>query len=268
MALSDTLDAIKAQGHTIIALAAPPAAGAESLAWAQYLEEVSGAIEQRPAILVVPFSDVEAAEDFTAQAAIKTNYRIVAVCYHGATGQEAKLAAAMAAALADSNDPALPFNGVNLTGITPVDEQHKLTFARADAAMHNGVAMIQTGADGVPEIVRALSTYQAHPDTGSPDDLMNDINAALILDYTRQVLRGTDKKRRRKNTVRERNNVRSEYLVELIKLEDAEILENVRATQDQLTVIQDPNNKAYSIGKIPAHWVRGMHIIANTLDVY
>jgi phage tail sheath gpL-like len=49
---------------------------------------------------------------------VKSSYRVLCVCYHGAIGQEAELAGAMAAALADSNDPALPFDGVNLGGIT------------------------------------------------------------------------------------------------------------------------------------------------------
>lgn len=49
-------------------------------------------------ILVIPFSDVEVAEEFAAQAPVKSSYRVVCVCYHGANGQEPELAAAMAAA--------------------------------------------------------------------------------------------------------------------------------------------------------------------------
>ncbi|MDW5390530.1 phage tail protein, partial [Acinetobacter baumannii] len=126
MALQDTLDTIKPLGHTIIAVSAPPAAGADTIAWIDHLTSVSDSIEQRPAILVVPFSDIEAAEAFAAQAPVKTNYRVICPCYHGATGQEPEIAAAIAAALADSNDPALPFNGVNLGGLTPVADEFKL----------------------------------------------------------------------------------------------------------------------------------------------
>ena len=39
-------------------------------------------------------------------------------------------------------------------------------------------------------------------------------------------------------------------LAELLKLDRAEILENVEATKDQLTVIQNENNKTWAIGKI------------------
>jgi len=175
----------------------------------------------------------------------------------------------MAAALADSADPALPFNGVNLLGITPVEDQYKLTFERIEAAMRNGVCMIQTGADGFPEIVRAISTYRKNPDTGIEDDIMLDINGALTIDYVRKVMRtAASKQRRRKNTAPARRNLRSIFMTEALKLEKAEILENVTATADQLTVTQDNTDKSRANAEIPSHWVRGMHIVATTLNVY
>ena len=157
-------DTIAPLGHTIIALSAPPVDLTATTTWIDHLNSVSDAINQKPAILVIPFSDVEAAEEFAAQAPVETSYRVVCVCYHGANGQEPELAAAMAAALADSNDPALPFNGVNLGGINAVEDQYKLTFERIEAALNHGVCMIDTGADGKPEIVRAVSTYRINPD--------------------------------------------------------------------------------------------------------
>ena len=256
-------------GHTIIALSAPPAAGADTLTWIEHLNSVSDPINQKPAILVIPFSDVADAEAFAAQTTIETSYRVLCVCYHGAIGEEPELAAAMAAALADSADPALPFNGVNLLGITPVEDQYKLTFERIEAAMRNGVCMIQTGADGFPEIVRAISTYRKNPDTGIEDDIMLDINGALTIDYTRKVMRtAASRERRRKNTAPARRNLRSIFMTEALKLEKAEILENVTATADQLTVTQDSTDKSRANAEIPSHWVRGMHIIATTLNVY
>lgn len=256
-------------GHTIIALSEPPTAGLETQAWIEHLNFVSGAIEQRGAILVVPFSDVEVAETFAEQAQVITSYRVIAVCYHGADGQEPELAGALAAALADSNDPALPFNGVNLGGITAVGDESVLTFERMEQAMNKGVCMIQTGADGVPEIVRAISTYRKNAETGADDDIMLDINGALTIDYVRKVMRtAAGMKRRRKNTSAERRNLRSIFLTEAKKLENAEILENVTATADQLTVEQDENDKTRANAEIPAHWVRGMHVVATTLNVY
>lgn len=266
MSIQETIAAL---GHTIIALSAPPAAGAETLAWITHLNSVSDAINQKPAIIVIPFSDIDAAETYAAQASVETSYRIVCVCYHGAIGQEAELSAAMAAALADSNDPAVPFDGVNLGGITAVDDQYKLEYARIELALNHGVCMIDTGADGLPEIVRAVSTYRINPDSGADDDLMLDINGALVVDYTRKVLR-TDlaKERRRKNTAAKRRNVRSIILKRLIQLDDAEILQNVRARADELTVTEDATDRYRANAKIPADWVRGMHVIAGTLDIY
>lgn len=255
-------------GHTIIALSAAVDA-TEAINWATYLNNVSDAIEQRPAILIVPFADVDDAQTFAALAPIKTNYRIVAACYNGAFNQIPEIAASVAAALADSNDPAIPFNGYNLAGLKPVDDQYKLTWERTEAALQAGVCMIQLGADGVPEIVRALSTYKANPDSGDPDDIVADINGALVLDYTRKVVRQAVRKNgRRKNTVRQRKNLRSLILVELLKLDDAEILQNVRERANELRVLEDKTDRSRVNVQIPADWVRGMHVIAATLDVY
>ncbi|MDS7933961.1 phage tail sheath C-terminal domain-containing protein [Acinetobacter sp. V91_7] len=269
MTLQNTLDTIKPLGHTIIAVSAPPAAGVDTTAWIDHLISVSDSIEQRPAILVVPFSDIEAAEAFADQAPVKTSYRVVAVCYHGATGQEPELAGAMAAALADSPDPALPFNGVNLGGITAVADEFKLTFERMEAAMNKGVCMIETGADGKPEIVRAISTFRINPDSGEPDDLMLDINCALIVDYTRKVVRQDYKKERRsKNTPARRRNLRTVVLKRLIQLDKAEILENVRESADQIMVNADEIDRRRVNVVIPTYMVPGLHVIATTFDIY
>lgn len=259
-------------GHTIIALSAPitgELAAQKALEWAEHINAVSGPIEQRPVIVVVPFSLLDDALAFAALAPVKTNFRFVAACYNGAFDQIPQIAASVAAALADSNDPALPFNGYNLTGLKPVQDQHKLTWERIENALQNGVCMIDTGADGVPEIVRAMSTYQANPLNGDPDDIVADINGALVLDYTRKVVRAAIKRNgRRKNTVRERKNLRSLVLVELLKLEDAEILQNVRARANELVVLEDSTDRSRANVKIPADWVRGMHVVAATLDIY
>lgn len=267
--LDATIEKIEAFGHTIIALPSAPTAGDDTEAWVDHLNFVSDSIEQRPAILVVPFADIEAAEAFAARPQVETSYRIVAACYHGATGQEAAIAASVAAAFADSNDPALPFNGVKLPGIEAVSDQYKLTFERQEAAMRNGVCMIVTGADGKPEILRAISTYSKSPDTGLTDDLMLDINGALTIDYTRKVIRNAlSKDKRRKNTEAQRRNVRSMILAELIKLDDAEILQDVRTRADELLVLPHDTDRYRVNAKIPADWVRGMHVIAADIDVY
>lgn len=268
MTLQSTLETIKPLGHTIIALSESPELGTDSTAWVNYLNQVSDYVEQRDAILVVPFSDLDVAEAFAAQTSVKTSYRIVCVCYPGTT-QLAELAASMAAALANSADPALPFNGVNLAGIAPVDPSHKQTFERLELALHKGVCCIMTGADDVPEIVRAISTYQVNPTTGEDDDLLLDINGALTIAYVRKVMRQVAKQfPRSKNTIEARKNLRSAFLEAAIKLDDAEILENVLARKDELVVTQDATDKARANATIPAEWVRGMHVVAATIPIY
>lgn len=276
MSLHDTLNTIAPLGHTIIALSSPPHFGDisenpqdDAALWASYLNDISGPIEQRPVILIVPFADIDEALNFTNLVHVKTNFRIVAACYNGAFDQLPEIAACTAAALSDSNDPAVPFNGYQLKGLKPVEDQYKLTWERIESALQKGICMIGTGASGIPEIIRAMSTYQLDPSTGSKDDIVADINGALVLDYTRKVVRAAIKRNgRRKNTVRQRKNLRSLILVELLKLDDAEILQNVRERQNELVVLEDSTDRSRVNVKIPADWVRGMHVIAATLDVY
>ena len=267
--LDATLEVIEPLGFTILAIDTAPTVGDDTMAWTDHLNFVSDAIEQRPAILVIPFTDIDAATTFAAQAPIETSYRVIIACYHGATGQEAEISGAMAAALADSNDPAVPFNGVNLEGVSPVENKYKLTFERQERALKAGVCVIATGADGKPEIIRAVSTFRKNPDTGLVDDIMLDINGALVIDYVRKVMRtAASKERRRKNTAAQRRNLRSTFLAEAKKLDDAEILQNVQETADQLIVEQDSTDRYRVNATIPADWVRGMHVIAATLNVY
>lgn len=264
-----TAEKIEALGHTIIATDLAPTVGDDTEAWVDHLNHVSNAIEQRPAILVVPFTDIDLATTFAAQANLQTSYRVIVVCYHGASGQEAEISASMAAILADSQDPAVPFNGVNLSGVNAVEDKYKLTFERQERALKAGICVIATGADGKPEVVRAISTFRKNPDTGIASDLMLDINGALTIDYVRYVMRtAASTERRRKNTAAARRNLRSIFLTEALKLEKAEILENVTSTADQLTVTQDDIDKSRVNASIPSYWVRGMHVIAATLNVY
>lgn len=267
MDLTALHEVIAPRGHSILALDAPITTEADALKWAQYLDFVSAPLEQRDAILVVPFADIAAAEIFAAFAPVKSSYRFVAVCYHGAIGQEPELAACCAAVLADSADPALPFNGVNLTGLVPVAPEFALTKTRIEAALHRGVCVIQTGADGVPEVVRAITTYQQTPD-GASDDLLLDVNAPLVLAYVRGFMRKIVKAQpRRKNTERARRDLRSAFLEGCMKLDAAEILKNVSARKNELVVLADPNDAYRVNARIPADWVRGMHVVAVTLDV-
>lgn len=269
MALADTLETIAPLGHTIIALDAPPTSGANTLAWAQHINAVSGPIEQKPVIVVVPFADLDAAQTWADQTPVKTSYRFVVACYPGATDQLPQIAASVAAVFANSNDPAVPFNKRPLPGLTPVSDEFKKTFERYEAAQNAGVMVIHTGADGVPQIMRALSTYRVNPTSGAEDTLMLDINAALIVDYVRKLIRSElDKNPRRKNTAAVRRDIRSQLLSLAQKLETAEIIQDVELYKDELTVTPDATDEYRVNVRFPARWVRGLHVVAATIDVY
>ena len=120
----------------------------------------------------------------------------------------------------------------------------------------------------MPEVVRVVTTYQVDS-KGAPDDLLVDGNGPLVLDYVRVVMkRAAELEPRRKNTEQSRRELRSLFLAEAIKLEEAEILQNVNARANALTVVEDPNDRTAVKARIPADWVRGMHVINVDLDVY
>ena len=59
-------DTIAPLGHTIIALSTPPDSPAALADWIDHINSVSDAINQKPAILVIPFSNIEDAVRFAA----------------------------------------------------------------------------------------------------------------------------------------------------------------------------------------------------------
>ncbi|MFW2176661.1 MULTISPECIES: phage tail sheath C-terminal domain-containing protein [unclassified Moraxella] len=255
-------------GHSIIALSKPITDEKEANAWVEYLDFVSSATEQKDAILIVPFSDIDQATTFAQFAKVKACYRVVAVCYHGATGFEPELSAGIAGAISAELDPAVPFNGIKLPNLPVVTADKRLTRTRIEQALNKGVAVVALDAQDDPAIVRLISTYQVN-EQGSPDDLLLDINGALILRYVRQDIRTAIMANpRRKNTEATRKDLRSQMLSRCLKLEQAEILQNVTNRQKELTVVQDTHDKTRANARIPADWVRGMHIVAVTLDVY
>lgn len=255
-------------GHSIIALSAPILDEETANAWAVHLDFVSSATEQHDAILIVPFSDIEQAITFANYTAVKSNYRMVALCYHGAVGFEPQLSAGVAATISAEADPAVPFNGCKLPNLPVVTADKRLTRTRIEQALNSGVAVVALDHNDDPAIVRLISTYQVD-NNGSPDDLMLDINASLILRYVRQDIRTAIMANpRRKNTEAQRRDLRSLMLSRCLKLEQAEILQNVTDRQKELTVTADMTDKSRANARIPSDWVRGMHIVAVTLDVY
>lgn len=260
---------LAAHGHSLIVLDAPIVDEATANSWVEHLDFVSSKTEQNDAILIVPFDDVDEATTFAAYPAVKSCYRIIAVCYHGAIGFEPELSASIAATIASESDPALPFNGCKLPSLPVVDGSLRLTKTRIEQALNDGVAMVTVGHDSKPEIVRLISTYRTNAVTGADDDLLLDINGALVLRYVRRDLRAAvSVNPRRKNTDASRRDLRSLFLDRCKKMDDAEILENVQATKEQLTVMQSATDKTAVDARIPAYWVRGMHVINTTLDVY
>lgn len=268
MALQDTLNTIEPLGHTVIALDAPIATEADAATWQNYLNLVAGPVEQHPALVIVPFNTLAAALAFAAYAETMSSYFFVAALYNGCQ-QLPAISASLAAAISAMPDVATPLDHTQLPGLTPVDNSYTLSRTQIESALEAGVTVIAVDEDtGVPAIVRCVTTYQQNPN-GNPDTLMMDVNTTLIVAYVRQQVRIAIKQLGAlKNISGGWATVRTAVLMTLLKLQTANILQNVEQWEPQLLVVQDATDNTRADITIPTDMVPGMHVIAGTLNIY
>ena len=99
-------------------------------------------------------------------------------------------AAAMAGrvAVAAGNDPARPFQTLQLTGVLPAAIQDRFAFAARNALLSDGIATHTVDGSGVVRLERMISTYQTGPG-GQADAAYLDANTALTLSFLRSDFR-------------------------------------------------------------------------------
>jgi len=118
------------------------------------------------------------------------------------------------------------------------------------------------------QIVRAITTYTLDPQ-GVEDIALLDLTTIRTLDYVRKAMRQRISLRfpREKLSARTPAKVRSELIDVAYKLEELEIIEEVKANLPALIVerdLQDPNRLD---AKIPADVVNGLHVFAGRIDL-
>ena len=204
------------------------------------LESASAARRER--IAVVGMSDASTA-DLTERATALNSERMVLVGPDGLDGAGKPVsgvfaAAAVAAAVAMTRDPAIPLNGTPLNGLTGVSVDY--TDSEIDVLVRGGVTPLEA-VGGVVSPVRGITTRTT---TGGADDTTwRELTTILIADDVIPAIRQSLRSRfsQTKNTVQTRGAIRSQTIVELENKLRAEIIDSysdvaVSASEEDPTI--------------------------------
>lgn len=204
------------------------------------LESASAARRER--IAVVGMSDASTA-DLTERAKALNSERMVLVGPDGLDGAGKPVsgvfaAAAVAAAVAMTRDPAIPLNGTPLNGLTGVSVDY--TDSEIDVLVRGGVTPLEA-VGGVVSPVRGITTRTT---TGGADDTTwRELTTILIADDVIPAIRQSLRSRfsQTKNTVQTRGAIRSQTIVELENKLRAEIIDSysdvaVSASEEDPTI--------------------------------
>lgn len=262
--IAPALAAVFADGHHIIVT---PYTAQDSLTdLREHLDAVSHALEQRGAIGVYAHTGTLAAS--TTLAGLVNSGRITGALLPGSVSLPWEIAAAYAAVIASEEDPARPLNTLALTSISPPPVKKRLSRMEQEAALLNGVTPLEVGPGEKVQIVRAITTYTLDPQ-GVEDIALLDLTTIRTLDYVRKAMRERISLRfpREKLSGRTSAKVRSELIDVAYKLEELEILEEVKANLPGLIVERDGQDPNRLNAKIPADVVNGLHIFAGRIDL-
>ena len=262
--IAPALAAVFADGHDIIVT--PYADQASLTALRQHLDATGHALEQRGAVGVYASTGTLAAA--TTLAGLINSGRITGALLPGSASLPWEVAAAFAAVIASEEDPARPLNTLALTAIAAPPVKKRLGRMEQETLLANGVTPLEVGPGEVVQIVRAITTYTLDPQ-GVEDIALLDLTTIRTLDYVRKACRTRIALRfpREKLSSRTAPKVRSELIDVLLKLEELEIVEEVKANLPGLIVerdLQDPNRLD---AKIPCDVVNGLHIFAGRIDL-
>ena len=182
-------------------------------------------------------------------------------------GGLAALAAGYAAVLAFEEDPARPLNTLEIKGLNITPDAQWPLFNECNNALYNGLTPLTVVA-GKVQIMRAVSTYTKSA-ANVDDPALLDITTIRTLDYTRRAIKERIALRFPRDKLSDRllPKVKSEILDVLLKLEQAEIIENAEANKGKLVVSRSLQDANRVNAAIPADVVNGLHVFAGRIDL-
>lgn len=255
----------KTAGRHYHIIVSPFADDANGKTLSRHIGQVSDAIEQRGCIGVLGWRGTMAAG--AAMTAKLNDGRISCAWYKGAAEANALIAAGYAAVLAFEEDPAKPLNTLETKGLNITPDAQWPLFAECNNALYNGLTPL-TVVNNRVRIMRAVSTYtKSAADAADPSLL--DITTIRTLDYVRRAVKERIALRFPRDKLSDRllPKIKSEILDVLIKMEQAEIIENAEANKDKLIVARSLHDANRVNAAIPADVVNGLHVFAGRIDL-
>ncbi|MDG6895040.1 phage tail sheath subtilisin-like domain-containing protein [Volucribacter amazonae] len=236
-----------------------------AVALREHLATVSAPLEKKPGIGVLGWRDsLATGTTFTGKLNAE---RLTVGWYKGCIQGNALIAAGYGAIIAGEEDPAKPLNTLEIKGLSLVDVSNTPLLTEANQALYNGLTPI-TMVNQRVQIMRAITTYTKSA-TNTDDPSYLDLTTIRTLDYVRKAVEQRLELRfpRDKLSQRTPKKVRSEIIDVLVKMEEAEILENVQSHLAKLMVERDNVDVNRLNLAIPTDVVNGLHIIANRIDL-
>jgi phage tail sheath gpL-like len=186
----------------------------------------------------------------------------------GSASTTMEIAAAYAATIAATTDPALPFDYVPVIGVAVPPVAQQMSRAEEESCLNNGVTPLNVGPGQQVQIVRAVTTYTQNG-AGVPDTSFLDITTPRTMKYVAKAFiqnRATHYSRA-KITGRLINDIRNTGIVLLKQLEALEIIQNVSQNLPMYIVEQDLQDVNRINERIPTAVVPGLHILAERFDL-
>ncbi|MCX5785667.1 MAG: phage tail protein [Elusimicrobia bacterium] len=232
-----------------------------------HMELVSGPLEQHPGIGVYAYIGA-VADALTLALNYNTSGRMQCALLKGGISLSWEQAAAMGAVEISVSDPALPLNGLPLTGIAAPATADRLTRAEQESCLAAGVTPLEVNASEEVTIVRSITTYTTNS-AGVASSALLDTTTVDSLDYIREAAATRIGLRfpQSKLNARVAKSVRTELYSMLKDAEELEIVQNVDANADALIVEPDANIAGRLNCVIPAAVVPGLHVFAARIDL-
>jgi phage tail sheath gpL-like len=263
--VSGALAAVAGAGHTMIASSFQDAANLAL--FKTYLNNVSSAVEQRPALLFAASTGALAAAVTLASGA--NDGRINIAYLRNTTTSAYELAAAFMAVAASEEDPARPLNTLEVKGVAIPPVASWLTRTEQEMLLSNGVTPLEATADGLIRIVRAVTTYTKN-EQSTADASKLDITTVRSADYVRKAIKSAISLKfpREKASGRIIDAVWGVIYDTLRDLEKLEIVQAVDDYIDEITVEKSATEVGRYNAVIPAPLVAGFHVFAGQISVH
>ncbi len=231
-----------------------------------HMDSVSGPLEQHDGVGAYGYDGL-LADCTTLMSGINAG-RMTGIYLRGTRSLQYELAAAYGSVIAFEEDPARPLNTLELDGIHAPDIGDRLSRTEQESCLWNGVTPGEVGPGGKVRIVRAVTNYVENA-LGVADPALLDLTTIRTLDYVRKATRERVALRfpRSKLLARTLNQVKSETIDVLKRLEELEIVENVDDNIDGIIVEVSGTDPNRVNEQIPVDVVNGLHVFAGRIDL-